>query len=54
MKFFRNNWYWVLGIVIGLGIGSIIVMYRAQHQDTERRQHVERKTPEQTRYFSRN
>lgn len=48
MKFFRNNWYWVLGIVIGLGIGSIIAMHRAQQQDTKRRQHVERKTSEET------
>ena len=35
MKFFRNNWYWVLGIVIGLGIGSIITMHRAQQQTSE-------------------
>ncbi len=48
MKFFRNNWYWILGIVIGLGIGSIITMHRAQQQDTKRRQHMERKTPEKT------
>lgn len=32
MKFFRNNWYWILGIVIGLGIGSIITMHRVQQQ----------------------
>ncbi len=55
MKFFRNNWYWVLGIVIGLGIGSIIVMHRVQQQTSEPEQKMpavaehtpdtERKTP---------
>ena len=35
MKFFRNNWYWILGIVIGLGIGSIITMHRLQQQTSE-------------------
>ncbi len=35
MKFFRNNAYWILGIVIGLGIGSIIVTQRGQQQTTE-------------------
>ncbi len=32
MKFFRNNWYWIVGIVIGLGIGSIITLHRVQSQ----------------------
>ena len=37
MKFFRNNWYWVLGIIICLIIiclvvGSIIVIQRGQQQ----------------------
>ena len=40
MKFFRNNWYWVLGIVIGLGIGSIITMHRAQQQANEPQQRL--------------
>ena len=40
MKFFRNNWYWVLGIVIGLGIGSIIVMHRVQQQTSEPEQRM--------------
>ena len=30
MKFFRNNWYWMLSIVIGLGISSIILIQRDQ------------------------
>ena len=33
MKFFRNNWYWILGIVIG--IGSIITVSRVQQQTSE-------------------
>ncbi len=40
MKFFRNNWYWVLGIVIGLGIGSIIVVQRGQQQTREPEQQM--------------
>lgn len=32
MTFMRNNWYWILGIVIGLGIGSIITLHRGQLQ----------------------
>ena len=36
MKFLRNNWYWILSIVIGLGIGSIIIkMHRVQQQASE-------------------
>lgn len=35
MKFFRNNAYWILSIVIGLGIGSIITMHRVQQQTSE-------------------
>ena len=35
MKFFRNNWYWMLSIVIGLGISSIIVDQRGQLQTSE-------------------
>jgi tetratricopeptide (TPR) repeat protein len=35
MKFFRNNWYWMLGIVIGLGISGIIVVQRGQLQTNE-------------------
>ncbi len=35
MKFFRNNWYWIFSIVIGLGIGSIITMHRVQQQTSE-------------------
>ena len=40
MKFFRNNWYWIFGIVIGLGIGSIIVVQRAQQQTSEPKQRM--------------
>ena len=40
MKFFRNNWYWILGIVIGLGIGSIIVIQRGQQQTSEPEQQM--------------
>ena len=35
MKFFRNNWYWMLGIVIGLGISGIIVVQQGQLQTSE-------------------
>ena len=38
MKFLRNNWYWILSIVIGLGIGSIITMHRVQQQASETQQ----------------
>ena len=47
MKFFRNNWYWILGIFVGLGISMIILEQRNQPQ-LERRQHMERKTPKET------
>ena len=40
MKFLKNNWYWVLGIVIGLGIGSIITMHRVQQQASEPEQRM--------------
>lgn len=32
MRFFRNNWYWIVGIVICLIVGSIIVLQRGQQQ----------------------
>ena len=48
MRFFRNNWYWMLSILVGLGISMIILTQRNQPQ-VERRQHVERKTPGQTK-----
>ncbi len=35
MKFLRTNWYWVLGIVICMIVGSIIVFQRGQQQTTE-------------------
>ena len=35
MKFFRNNAYWILGIVIGIGISSIILIQRYQPQTDE-------------------
>ena len=35
MRFFRNNWYWIFSIVIGLGIWSIITMHRVQQQISE-------------------
>ncbi len=38
MKFLRNNWYWILSIVIGLGIGSIITMHLVQQQASETEQ----------------
>ncbi len=30
MRFFRNNAYWILGILIGIGISSIIMIQRSQ------------------------
>ena len=38
MKFLRNNWYWILIIVIVLGISSIITMHRVQQQASETEQ----------------
>ena len=38
MKFLRNNWHWMLIIVIVLGIGSIITMHRVQQQASETQQ----------------
>ncbi len=38
MKFLRNNWYWMLSIVIGLSVGSIITMHRVQQQESETEQ----------------
>ena len=35
MKFFRNNWFWILGILIGVGISSIILGQRNQPQTDE-------------------
>ena len=35
MRFFRNNWYWIVGIVICLIVGSIIVLQRGQQQTAE-------------------
>lgn len=32
MRFFRNNWYWILGIVICLIVGSVIIVQRGQQQ----------------------
>lgn len=32
MKFLKNNAYWILSIVFGLGIGSIITLLRMQSQ----------------------
>ena len=47
MKFFRNNWYWIFSIVIGLGIGSIITMHRVQQQTGEP-EHISPDVAEQT------
>ena len=38
MKFLRNNWYWILSIVIVLGIGSIITIHRVPQQASETEQ----------------
>ena len=35
MKFFRNNAYWILSILIGIGISSIILIQRNQPQTSE-------------------
>ncbi len=35
MRFFRNNWYWILGIIICLIVGSIIIVQRGQQQTAE-------------------
>lgn len=35
MRFFRKNWYWILGFVICLIVGSIIVVQRGQQQTAE-------------------
>ena len=35
MRFFRNNWYWILGIVICLIVGSVIIVQRGQQQTAE-------------------
>ena len=35
MRFFRNNWYWIVGIVICLIVGSIIALQRGQQQMAE-------------------
>ena len=35
MKFFRNNWYWILGIVIGVGLSCIILIQRNQQWTSE-------------------
>lgn len=51
MKFLRNNWYWIVSIVIGLGIGSIITLHRVQSQAQEPEQEtpaVAEQTPNAT------
>ena len=35
MRFFRNNWYWILGIIICLVVGVIIGVQRGQQQIAE-------------------
>ncbi|MDE0318069.1 MAG: hypothetical protein OXM61_24575 [Candidatus Poribacteria bacterium] len=35
MRFFKNNWYWILGIVICLIVGSVIIVQRGQQQTAE-------------------
>ncbi len=30
MRFFRNNWFWILGIVICLIVGNVIIVQRGQ------------------------
>lgn len=35
MRFFRNNWFWIIGIVICLIVGSIFVVQRGQQQSEE-------------------
>ena len=32
MRFLRNNWYWIIGILIGIGVSSIILIQRHQPQ----------------------
>ena len=35
MRFFKNNWFWILGIFIGVGISSVILGQRNQPQTDE-------------------
>ena len=47
MKFFRNNWYWILGIVIGISISTVILIQRGDQQDVETNQQGSSVKPEQ-------
>ncbi len=47
MKFFRNNAYWILGILIGIGISTVILILRGQQKDAETTQHGPSAKPEQ-------
>ncbi len=40
MKFFRNNAYWILGILIGIGISTVILVQRGQQQVVEAVQNI--------------
>ena len=51
MKFIRNNWYWIFGIVIGLGIGSIITMHRVQSQTPAPEQETPAVSEQITEYY---
>ena len=35
MRFLKNNWYWLLGVIIGIGISSVILIQRYQPQTSE-------------------
>ncbi len=48
MRFFRNNAYWILGILIGIGISTVILIQRGKpQQDTETAQHTPSAEPNQ-------
>ena len=49
MKFLRNNTYWILGVLIGIGIGisSIILIQRGNQQNAETAQHASDAEPSQ-------
>ncbi len=47
MKFLKNNAYWILGVVIGIGISTVILMQRGDQQDVETTQQGPSAKPEQ-------
>ena len=47
MKFLRNNTYWILGVLIGIGISSIILIQRGNQQNAETAQHAPDAEPSQ-------